>query len=303
MQANSDVRQFPWTMLRRKSWPQLSIFLVFVLWLTSPCARAEEILGTDSAAPGHFQIEQRFGYFTTFDPPAQGQNVNRAAKSSLAVTGETEIGYGVADGYEIAVTTPYAYVRETQPGGSDLDYAFQTGGFTIRQTFMQPDYAEKNLYFGLVARGIYRPPGGLTPELYVDRNTVPGLAGTLGPRFVMEANPNFSLMLTPLVGARFDDWEIMFNANFTTALDAPGSAFEPSLRIANHITDKWTVGVEYFANLGPIGEVVPWNQQTQTVYLVAGTRFLGAEVSAGVGYGLTAASRGPTAKISIGYDF
>jgi hypothetical protein len=290
-------------MLSRKSWPQLSAFPVFVLWLTLSCARAEEILGTDPAAPGHFQIEQRFGYFTTFDPLAQGPNVNRAAKSSLAVTGETEIGYGVADGYEIAVTTPYAYARETQPGGADLDYAFQTGGFTIRQTFMQPDYAEKSLYFGLVVRGIYRPPGGLTPELYVDRNTVPGLAGTLGPRFVMEANPHFSLMLTPLVGARFDDWEIMFNANFTTALDAAGSAFEPSLRIANHITDKWTVGIEYFANLGPIGEVVPWNQQTQTIYLVAGTKLFGAEVSAGVGYGLTAASRGPTAKISVGYDF
>jgi hypothetical protein len=119
----------------------------------------------------------------------------------------------------------------------------------------------------------------------------------------MEANPHYSLMLTPLVGARFGDWEIMFNANMTMALDAPGSAFEPSLRIANHITSKWTVGIEYFANLGPIGEVVPWNQETQTVYLVAGTKLWGAEVSAGVGYGLTAASRGPAAKISIGYDF
>ena len=108
----------------------------------------------------------------------------------------------------------------------------------------------------------------------MNRNTVPGLARTPGPRFVMEADPQYFLMLTPLVGARFEDWEIMFNANMTMALDASGSAFEPSLRIANHITDKWTVGVEYFANLGPIGEVVPWNQQTQTVYLVAGTKLL-----------------------------
>jgi len=164
----------------------LSAFPVLLVCLASPPAQAEEILGTDPAAPGHFQIEQRFGYFSTFDPPAQGQSVNRAAKSSRAVTGETEIGYGVTDGYEIAVTTPYAYARVTPPGGTDLDYAFQTGGFTIRQTFMQPDYAERNLYFGLVVRGIYRPPGGLTPELFVNRNTVPGLAGTPGPRFVME---------------------------------------------------------------------------------------------------------------------
>jgi hypothetical protein len=281
----------------------LFAFAGAVLWLISPATKAEEILGTDPAAPGHFQIEQRFAYFSTFDPLEQGRNINRATKSSRAVTGETEIGYGVTDGYEIAVTTPYAYARVTPPGGTDLDYAFQTGGFTIRQTFMQPDYAERNLYFGLVVRGIYRPPGGLTPELFVNRNTVPGLAGTPGPHFVMEANPHYSLMLTPLVGARFDDWEIMFNANFTTALDAPGSAFEPSLRIANHITDKWTVGIEYFANLGPIGAVVPWNQQTQLIYLVAGTKLFGAEVSAGVGYGLTDASRGPTVKISLGYDF
>ena len=42
---------------------------------------------------------------------------------------------------------------------------------------------------------------------------------------------------------------------------------------------------------------------TTHLTLVAGTKLFGAEVSAGVGYGLTAASRGPTVKISIGYDF
>jgi hypothetical protein len=94
-------------------------------------------------------------------------------------------------------------------------------------------------------------------------------------------------------------WEILFNANFTTALDAPGSAFEPSLRNVNHITDKWTVGIEYFANLGPLGEVVPGTSRRRRSTLWRARKLFGAEVSAGVGYGLTAASRGPSPRSAL----
>jgi hypothetical protein len=139
-------------------------------------ASSEEILGTDPASPGHFQVEQRFGYFTTFNPSApapRGANLR-------AVTGETEIGYGVNDWYEVAVTTPYAFARgnaAAMPGAAPLPgYALQTGGVTFRQTFMQPDREERNLFFGLVVRGIYAPPGALIPDLFVPRSSVPILA-------------------------------------------------------------------------------------------------------------------------------
>jgi len=272
--------------------------------LASTATRSEEILGADPASPGHFQVEQRFGYFTTFNPPApapKGANLR-------ALTGETEIGYGVNDWYEVAVTTPYAFARgdgSAMPGAASLPgYGLQTGGVTFRQTFMQPDREERNLFFGLVVRGIYAPPGALIPDLFVPRASVPMLANLPGPRFVQEASPRFAGMFTPIIGVRFgDDYEAIFNANMTVGFDRPGSAFEPSLRVVKQVSDKWKIGFEHFANLGPIGHVVPWNQQSQVLYAVANTKFKGFELSFGAGYGMTEASRGPALKLSIGRDF
>ncbi|MCW2318770.1 hypothetical protein M2322_004339 [Rhodoblastus acidophilus] len=191
------------------------------------------------------------------------------------------------------------------PGSATLPgYGLQTGGVTFRQTFMQPDREERNLFFGLVVRGIYVPPSALIPDLFAPRSSVPILASLPGPRFVNEASPRFAGMFTPIVGVRFgEDYEAIFNANMTVGFDRPGSAFEPSLRVVKQVTDKWKIGFEHFANLGPIGHIVPWKQQSQLLYAVANTKFKGLELSLGAGYGLTEASRGPALKVSIGHDF
>lgn len=285
-------------------WAAAGVLLGLAVAPASAPAFSEEILGTDPATPGHFQVEQRFGYFTTFNPPApapKGANLR-------AVAVETEIGYGVNDWYEIAITTPYAFARgnaSAMPGSAALPgYGLQTGGVTFCQTFMQPDREERNLFFGLVVRGIYAPPGALPSDLFVPRSSIPILANAPGPRFVQEASPRFAGQFTPIVGMRFgDDYEAIFNANMTVGFDRPGSAFEPSLRVVKQVTDNWKIGFEHFANLGPIGHVVPWNQQSQVLYAVADTKFKEFELSFGAGYGLTEASRGPALKMSIGRDF
>ncbi|MDU6375633.1 MAG: hypothetical protein E6575_16335 [Bradyrhizobium sp.] len=220
-------------------------------------ASAEEIQGNDPASPGHFQIEQRFGYVTTFNPQQQngGQRVPQRA-----ITGETEIGYSPTEWYEIALTSPYAFARANVPMtlGNVMDngvpgYSFQSGGVTIRQTFIQGDRLERTVFLGLVSRTILAPQGGLTPDLWVANKAGAGQPGA--PRFVKRLN------------------------------------------------DRWTVGIEHFSNLGPIGHILPWNQQMQTLYAVADTKFKGFEFSFGVGYGLTNASRGLAVKTSIGKDF
>ncbi len=57
-----------------------------VLGLLALCAvrtaSAEEIMGTDPASPGRFQLEQRFGYVTTFNPP-QMQGGRRVPQRDL----------------------------------------------------------------------------------------------------------------------------------------------------------------------------------------------------------------------------
>ncbi len=274
--------------------------------LLSPlAATAEEIQGTDPASPGHFQVEQRFGYVTTFNPPPGQPGGARA--SQRALTGETEVGYSPTEWYEIALTSPYAFARTNVPmmGGMDNGapgYALQSGGVTIRQTFIQGDRLERTVFLGLVARTIFAPQGGLTPDLFVANKFSARIPGT--PRFIQEANPRVAQMITPIIGVNLpNDYQLIFNANMTVGIDGAGSAFEPSIRFVKRINDTWTVGIEHFSNLGPIGYVLPWNQQMQTLYAVADTRFKGLELSFGIGYGLTNASRGLAVKTSIGKDF
>ena len=266
---------------------------------------AEEIQGSDPASPGHFQLEQRFGYVTTFNPPAQPQ-AQRVPQRAL--TGETEFGYSPTEWYEIALTTPYAFARTNVPmmgGGLDTGaqgYAIQSGGVTVRQTFIQGDRLERTVFFGLVARTIFAPQGGLTPDLFVANKMTAGVPGA--PRFVQEANPRVAQMITPIIGLNLaNDYQVIFNANMTFGIDGAGSAFEPSIRVVKRLSDKWTVGIEHFSNLGPLGHILPWNQQMQTLYAVADTRLMGLEMSFGIGYGLTNASRGLAVKTSIGKDF
>ncbi|WP_257166084.1 hypothetical protein [Bradyrhizobium sp. SRS-191] len=274
--------------------------------LAPAVAFAEEIQGNDPASPGHFQVEQRFGYVTTFNP--QQQNNGRRA-TQRALTGETEIGYSPTEWYEIALTSPYAIARANVPMamGNVMDngvpgYSFQSGGVTIRQTFIQGDRLERTVFLGLVSRTILAPQGGLTPDLWVANKAGAGQPGA--PRFVQEATPRVAQMFTPIVGVNLpNDYQLIFNANMTFGIDGAGSAFEPSVRFVKRLNDRWTVGIEHFSNLGPIGHILPWNQQMQTLYAVADTRFKGFEFSFGVGYGLTNASRGLAIKTSIGKDF
>jgi len=151
-------------------------------------------------------------------------------------------------------------------------YALQSGGFTIRQTFVQSDREEKTLFFGFVVRSIFSPPGTLTPDLFVANKQ--GIGAAQAPRFIQDANPRFAGMLTPIVGVHLpDDYEMIFNANFDFALGSAGSAFEPSIRIVKNVNDKLALGIEHFSNVGPIDHWLPLNQQMQTLYAVADTKF------------------------------
>ena len=295
------------TYKRRRFTPRHWCVAFAVLVVLSPVVgSAEEIQGSDPASPGHWQIEQRFGYVTTFESTIPGTAA--ALASQHAITGETEIGYSPTDWYEIALTSPYAYARMnntlTTPNATNesLGYALQSGGFTIRQTFIQSDREERTIFFGFVVRSIFSPPGTLTPDLFVANKQ--GIGGAQAPRFIQDANPRFAGMLTPIVGVHFpDDYEMIFNANFDFAIGSAGSAFEPSIRIVKNVNDKWAIGIEHFANVGPIDHWLPLNQQMQTLYAVADTKFKGLELSFGLGYGLTAAFRGLAVKTSIGKDF
>lgn len=261
-------------------------------------AVAEEIRGAELAAPGHFKLEQRFGYSTTtFSPVDSGA----APLKQRAVAGETELAYGLTEWWDIALTAPYAFERQEHPlvmqdPNSIPGRTLQTGGLTIRQMFMQPDREERDLYFGVMIRGGYAPPGSMNVDLFVRNKQA--FVGNSG--FVMDATPRYFGQVSPIIGWRFgDDYQLLFNANFNFAVGSPGSAFEPNLRLVKHLTRKLAVGFEYFSNLGPIGQMVPWQQQQHRLLAITQIKAWGVEWHLGLGYGLTLASKGIVVNFGI----
>jgi len=82
--------------------------------------------------------------------------------------------------------------------------------------------------------------------------------------------------------------------------DAP--SFEPAATVCYVFPGLLSIGVEYYANFGPIGSWLPANQQEQYLYEVVNVlRWKHVELNIGVGEGFTDASNGLVAKTIVGY--
>jgi hypothetical protein len=184
--------------------------------------------------------------------------------------------------------------------GLSTNYALETGGVTVRQMFLQPDREERDVYYGLMVRFGYAPPGSEFSDLFVrNKSATPGL-----PAFLPEATPRYFTQISPIVSWKFGDgYQLLFNSNFNVALGSAGSSWEPNFRFVKKIMPKVQVGIEYFSDLGAIGAFVPGKQEQQRLRAV--TRFTrwGYERGLGLGYGLTPASNGVASSFHIEKDF
>jgi len=79
-------------------------------------------------------------------------------------------------------------------------------------------------------------------------------------------------------------------------------SFEPAATICYVFTGLMSVGVEYYADLGPIGDWSPAREQQHYLYEVINVlRWKRVELNIGVGEGLTDASNPFVAKMIVGY--
>ena len=287
---------------RRSAHSRTVIQLLAVLLGSAGEAMAEEIRGMELAAPGHFKLEQRFGYSTTtFTPTSTTPQVVQHMG-----TGETELAYGLTEWWDIAVTSPYEISRQQNPlvmqaPNTLPGYTAQTGGFTIRQMFLQADREERDIYFGVMVRVGYAPPGSVNNDLFI-RNRQAVAPGD--PAFIMEATPRYFGQISPIVSWKFGDgYQLLFNANFNFAIGSAGSSFEPNFRLVKHLNRKLAVGIEYFSNLGSIDQGVPLKQQQHRLLGVTQFKAWGVEWNLGLGYGLTPASSGVVANFGIEKEF
>ncbi len=114
--------------------------------------------------------------------------------------------------------------------------------------------------------------------------------------------------LRPIAAWEDDDWLFAVNPIVGVPLAGQGAKhgpeFEPAGVAVRKLKNVISVGLEYYAGLGPFSSFEPWRHQQQYVYEVVNLLCVEHfELNAGVGEGLTSASNRVVIKAIAGYSF
>jgi hypothetical protein len=114
--------------------------------------------------------------------------------------------------------------------------------------------------------------------------------------------------IRPIVAWESDGWFAAVNPIVDVSLAGPGlhdgPTFQPAAKITRSVAGVFSLGVEYYASLGPIASPLPAREQIHQLFGVADIEaFSDVEVDLGLGGGVTPASAGLVGKIILGYSF
>jgi hypothetical protein len=114
--------------------------------------------------------------------------------------------------------------------------------------------------------------------------------------------------IRPIVAWENERWLFAVNPIVDVSLAGPdygaGPTFEPAAMAKVKIAETVAVGLEYYADLGPIAGLLPINQQAHYLFEAADLLSVRSfELNVGVGEGLTAASNAFVGKMILGYTW
>ncbi len=225
-----------------------------------------QIYNAQIAAVGQWTIEQHLNYTITGrrQPDFPGGLV-----PNHALNGTPELAYGITDWWEFGFYAPFAV-----SGGG----AFLSNGAKIRNLFVVPHAAEQKFFYGVNFELSYEtPPFSQT---------------------------HYGLEIRPIIGVRNSDWEFIVNPIIDIGFGALGEAdFLPAARLVRNLGEDRFLGIEYYTDLGKIGDFLPFEQQRQQIFGVTDFKLGVFDIELGLGYGLTSGSDRLVAKAIIGYDF
>jgi len=185
-----------------------------------------------------------------------------------ALNGTPELAYGITPWWEIGFYAPYA----VDQNGQVLSNAGK-----IRQLFVTPNAAQRSFFYGVNFELSYATP-----------------------RF---SETRWNLEIRPIIGFRKGDYEFIINPIVDVGFGDNGDAtFAPAARFARKFGESLALGVEYYTGLGPIRDIVPFNEQQHNIYAVADFKIGRWDVNAGIGYGLTGGSDRVMAKLILETD-
>jgi hypothetical protein len=130
-----------------------------------------------------------------------------------------------------------------------------------------------------------------------------GVNQELGWVSLRSAEQHWNVEIRPIMGYRTGHWNLTLNPIVELGLSGPGGPvadFSPAARASYAVDEKLSLGVEHYAELGRLSNPAPYEQQSQTTYLVLDTEASGYALDFGVGRGWTAGSDRWTVKGIVG---
>jgi hypothetical protein len=185
-----------------------------------------------------------------------------------ALNGTPELAYGITEWWEIGFYAPFAVTEDGQ---------FLSNAGKIRQLFVTPNAAKREFFYGVNFEASYA--------------TAPF------------SQTQWNLEIRPIIGVRKNNYEFIINPIVDVGFGDNGDAvFAPAARLARKLGEDFSLGVEYYTDLGPIRNFMPFNEQQHNIYAVVDFKVGRFDVNAGIGYGLTPGSDRLMAKMIIGTD-
>ena len=246
----------------------------FVLIVTLPSLRAQDnyeiqVYGSETVPRGMTMVELHSNFTSEGVRPA-----GRSMLSSHHALHETvEITRGFTDWFE----TGFYFFTSVQPGRG-----WEWVGDHIRPRVRVPES--------------WHWPVGLS------------LSTEFGYKRRAFSDNTWNWEIRPIIDKEFGRWYVSLNPTVGKVVHGPDSnqGFElsPSIKIAFDLNQKIAVGIEYYADLGPITRIAPWREQGHTIYptldLNLSPRW---EINFGVGIGLTQSTDSLNVKLILGRRF
>jgi hypothetical protein len=243
--------------------------LVWLL-LASGAARAGDeiqVYNAEINRPGQFSLQLHGNYVP------RGRAVADYPGGMVpdgAVNGTPEFALGVTDFWEVGAYLPYAVTR-----GGD----FEPGGAKLRTLLASPQAHDRRFFYGVNFELGYQP------------------------RLFEETHWNSEVR--PIIGWRGRSIEFIVNPIVDVALSGPNRTveFAPAARLACLLSPAWAVGLEHYADFGPIDHFARPSQRLQELFVVSDYSSETLDVDFGVGHGLTSGSDDWTVKFILGWGF
>ena len=244
---------------------------IMVAPMLSPALAADQVhdeiqvYNAEIAEVGQWTIQQHLNYAVTGQ---QQSEIPGGFTSNHALQGTPEFAYGITDWWEIGFYLPFA-AESSQ---------LLSNGAKIRNLFVVPDAAKRNFFYGINFELSYEMP-----------------------RF---SSKPWGLEIRPIIGVRNSEWEFIVNPIVDLSFGAGGEAdFAPAVRLARNLGQDRYVGLEYYADLGKIGDFLPPNEQSHQLFAVTDFKVSTIDVELGAGYGFTPGSDRFVLKAILGYAF